>query len=54
MCNKAIHDTFLNLKKMKKGDIVKKCPKLLYYPLLVSSKYNKKYKNDLQWTGKSL
>ena len=54
MANKAIHDTILSLKNIKKGDIVKKCPGSLYYPLLVSSKYNKKYKNGLQWTGKFL
>ena len=34
MRNKAIHDTFLSLKNMKKGDIVKKCPGSLYHPLL--------------------
>ena len=34
MCNRAIHDTFLSLKNVKKGDIVKKCPVSLYYPLL--------------------
>ena len=27
---KAIDDTILNLKKVKKGGIVKKCPGLLY------------------------
>ena len=37
MCNKVINDTFLSLKNMKKGGIVKKCPGLLYYPLLRST-----------------
>ena len=39
VCNKAIHDTFLSLKNMKKGDIVKKCPGSLYYPLLPCEKF---------------
>ena len=32
--NKGTQDTFLNLKKVIKGDIAKKCPGSLYYPLL--------------------
>ena len=35
VCNKATHDNFLSLENLKKGEIVKKCPGLLYYPLLL-------------------
>ena len=35
MDNKVIHDTFLSLKNTTKGDVEKKCPGSLCFPLLV-------------------
>ena len=35
--NKAIHDTFLSLKNITKGDIEKKCPWSLCFQLLFQS-----------------